>query len=185
MISCWVRVRRRRLYGSTLVPGSPVTDTFTLRHPFIPFEYDKMVMEADSVFLLKVWHDTCLFCMLQGWGEPRTQVLCLAVHDIPVVPVVDGIPMVAVAGAASTPVMGCMPGHAFNAVYTIELVRRRHKVPYDLVPHLFPAPGAVLGPGVQGPDGQDQPAGGWMAYITCAAAWRPSNAARPARRTPL
>lgn len=37
----------------SLVAGSHISDTFKLRHPYIDFDFDKMVMEADSVFLLK------------------------------------------------------------------------------------------------------------------------------------
>lgn len=43
-----------RLFGKTLTPGSLMTDSFKLRHPYIPFEYDKMVLERDSLYLLKV-----------------------------------------------------------------------------------------------------------------------------------
>ncbi|EFJ46683.1 guanylyl and adenylyl cyclase family member [Volvox carteri f. nagariensis] len=42
-----------RLFGKTLTRGSPVSDTFKLRHPYIPFEYDKMVLESSSLYLLK------------------------------------------------------------------------------------------------------------------------------------
>ncbi|GFR46278.1 hypothetical protein Agub_g7832 [Astrephomene gubernaculifera] len=44
-----------RLFGSTLTHGSAITDTFTLRHPHIPFEYDRMLLESDSLFLLKAF----------------------------------------------------------------------------------------------------------------------------------
>lgn len=43
----------RRLFSS-LTPGSAVSDTFKLRHPFIPFEWDRILLEADTLFLLKV-----------------------------------------------------------------------------------------------------------------------------------
>ncbi|KXZ51386.1 hypothetical protein GPECTOR_12g348 [Gonium pectorale] len=42
-----------RLFGETLTRGSPVGDTFKLRHPYIPLEYERMVVESDSLFLLK------------------------------------------------------------------------------------------------------------------------------------
>ncbi|GLC52309.1 hypothetical protein PLESTB_000607500 [Pleodorina starrii] len=43
-----------RLFGdTTLTRGSLVSDTFKLRHPYIPFEYERMVLESDSLFLLK------------------------------------------------------------------------------------------------------------------------------------
>ncbi|KAG2499523.1 hypothetical protein HYH03_002469 [Edaphochlamys debaryana] len=42
-----------RLLGSTLLPGSPLSATFKLRHPYIPLEHGRMVLEADSLFLLK------------------------------------------------------------------------------------------------------------------------------------
>ncbi|GIL96581.1 hypothetical protein Vretimale_2365 [Volvox reticuliferus] len=42
-----------RLFNKSLIPGSLVTDTLKLRHPYIPFEYDKMVLESDSLYLLK------------------------------------------------------------------------------------------------------------------------------------
>ncbi|PNW71315.1 hypothetical protein CHLRE_16g649050v5 [Chlamydomonas reinhardtii] len=42
----------RRLFSS-LTPGSAVSDTFKLRHPFIPFEWDRILLEADTLFLLK------------------------------------------------------------------------------------------------------------------------------------
>ncbi|GLI69453.1 hypothetical protein VaNZ11_014066 [Volvox africanus] len=42
-----------RLFNKSLTLGSLVTDTFKLRHPYIPFEYDKMVLECDSLYLLK------------------------------------------------------------------------------------------------------------------------------------
>lgn len=85
---------RCRLYGSTLVRGAPLTDTFTLRHPFIPFEYDKMVMEADSVFLLKVRQGGTCVVSLHGSGEAQPPLLRVAVHNTP---------MVTTVGAASTP----------------------------------------------------------------------------------